>query len=415
MVEWYLLPKDDVSKVIKLKPVYRIIKVVLRSISNANSIFFDMVEKLLSKKNQTHKKIFKTLESFIKEMSVIDILSELLNRLGVTKKINMDTIDSPKKINDIISKNVDIISRDKMWVIVGTLQLIESKLNKISSSERANCISKVLLLGTLRFNSSEYYKLVMRILEELFKDKNSDLILVDSTLIVKIWFNILTLSTDPDLYSTILHFIADVISSAVTSKSKAIGLVHHVLVWYSEINSGKSIEDSFKNTIFEGIYDNNQELFSTHYCQSIDLFLGTFRSDAEDQESNKLVSEIFNNIMSALNKPSKSASFAKIWNELFKCLAIIGSNEENVNKFVSTFLSLPSDIQDNLYSHFDIDNINLDSSKSSSSKKFSVSVVFKLLRSFFKYGLNEKVSEKDQLRVYTICDDLICKLATNEP
>ena len=304
-----------------------------------------------------------------------------------------------------------LLEKEKMWIIIGTLQLIEKKLAKTESKDRDQLMQSlrdIMTLGTLRFRASEYdhtlyYKLIIRILDELFKEKNSDLIMNETALIIKMWFNILTISTDPDLASMTFRFIERIISLALNTKKKASDLVYNILLWYSDMNNND--------------YDEKQSeiLFSTHYWQSIDLFLSTFKSDAEDSESSKLVSEIFNNIMSVLNKPSKSASFAKIWNELFKCLAVIGSNENNVNKFVSTFLSLPGDIQDNLYTYFDIDNVNLDSSKNSDSKKFDVSTIYKILRSFFKYGLVEGKSRREQLRVYTIWDDLICKLATNAP
>ena len=262
-----------------------------------------------------------------------------------------------------------------------------------------------MILGTLRFKASEYdhtlsYKLIIRILDELFKEKNSDLIIIETALIIKMWFNILTISTDPDLAYQVCRTYYTI---GFNTKKKANDLVYNLLLWYSDMNNND--------------YDENQSeiLFSTHNWQSIDLFLSTFKSDAENSESNKLVSEIFNNIMSVLNKSSKSASFAKIWNELFKCLAVIGSDENNVNKFVSTFISLPGDIQDNLYTYFDIDNFNLDSSKNVQSKKFNVSTIYEILRSFFKYGLVEGKFRQEQLRVYTIWDDLICKLATNAP
>lgn len=225
----------------------------------------------------------------------------------------------------------------------------------------------------------------------------------------------MTLSTDPELYQNNLKFIEKVLIQNVSNKKKANDIVHQILTWFSGFNNNKEGFESLKGTIFEGIYDENTELFSSHYCQSIDLFLASFTSDSEDAESNNLVSNIFNSIMSALNKPSKSPSFAKIWNELFKCLAIIGTNEENVDKFVSTFMSLPGEIRDNLYTHFEITNINLDSSKSKSPKKFSVRIIYKLLKTFFKHGLGDEVSKEDQIRTYTICNDLICILATKEP
>lgn len=420
IVEWYLLPKDEVSKVISLKPAHKVIKAVLKNIPNANSVFFDMVEKLLKKKNQTHKKIFETLESFISEMSVVEIIDELLKRLGLNNQVTEKAIDSPKVLTEIISQIDQKTSKETMWIIVGTLQLINKKIDKVPKEQKNDCMINLMFLATLRFNASEYehsmyYKLVIGMITECFSKSSADRILTDATLLIRVWFNVLTLSTDPDLYSVNLKFIEEIISSAVAAKKKANDIVHNVLVWYSDINSNKEVEEAFKGTIFDGVYENNSELFSTHYCQAIDLFLGSFKSDAEDEESNKLVSEIFNNIMSALNKPSKSASFAKIWNELFKCLAIIGSNEENVHKFVTTFLSLPGDIQDNLYTHFDIDNVNLDSAKQSNTKKFTVQIIYQILKSFFKYGLRDEVSNRDQIRVYTICDDLICKLATSEP
>ena len=76
LVEYYLLPKDDVEKVISLQPVHRIIEVILNNISNANSIFFDMVQRLLVKRsesmnNQSNKKA-KQAESG-KNVNVSDI------------------------------------------------------------------------------------------------------------------------------------------------------------------------------------------------------------------------------------------------------------------------------------------------------------------------------------------------------
>jgi len=392
--------------------------VILRNISNANSIFYDLIERLLKKRTQTHKKIFETLESFIKEMSVPDILNELLKRLNMSTDINEQSIDSPSKLNSLIIEG-ELKDKESMWVIVGTLQIVLKRLQKISKEDKKKLIIPLALLATIRFKAGEYehtmyYKLLLNLLKECFKEK-IDSLLDDATIPIKIWFNALTLSTDPELYNIVLKFLQDIIINSLANKKKANELVHSILVWYSDLNNTKDSEDSLKGTIFEKCYEANSELFSTHYCQSIDLFLATFRADADDPNSNKLVSDIFNNIMSALNKPSKSASFAKIWNELFKCLAIIGNNEESVDKFVSTFLSLPGDIQDNLYTHFEIDNVSLDSTKKSNTKKFTVSIIYKLLKSFIKLGMKEEHQQKDQLRVYTICDDLICKLATNEP
>jgi hypothetical protein len=258
------------------------------------------------------------------------------------------------------------IDKEFMWIIVGTLQIVEKQSNKLSIEERETCLINLLQLGSLRFNASMhehtmYYKLILNLIKT-FKDKSSEPILKYSAVPIKLWFNVLSLSTDPDLYLMTLKFIEDAFSSSYM-KNKGEQLVHIILVWFSDLNSNKDINEKLKESVFEGLYDHNTELFSSHYCQAIDLFLGTFRADSDDAESNNLVSNIFTNIMSALNKPSKSASFAKIWNELFKCLAIIGNNEENVEQFVSTFLSLPGDIQDNLYTHFETNNINLNSAK----------------------------------------------------
>jgi len=186
-------------------------------------------------------------------------------------------------------------------------------------------------------------------------------------------------------------------------------------MWFSDFNNTNQKFKELQGSIFEGLYEENSELFSSHYCQSIDLFLASFSSDSEDPEPSKLVSNIFNSIMSALTKPSKSPSFAKIWNELFKCLAIIGTNQENIDKFVSTFMSLPGDIRDSLYTHFEITNVNLDSGKESNQKKFTVSIIYKLLRSFLSTYLVDGISKEDQIRTYTICNDLICTFATKEP
>lgn len=419
IVEWYLLPQDKVGSVISLKSAQKISKTILKNISNANSIFFDLIDRLLSKKTQTHKKIFETLEEFIEEMSVLEILDELLSRLDLTNDITEQQLESPSKIDKIIHFK-QVKSKHDMWVVVGTLQIIVKRLAKVSQEEKKTCLNNLVQLATLRFKANEYehtmyYKLCLSMIKECYKESNADSLIYDATLPVRIWFNVLTLSTDVELYGITLKFLEKILTQSVSAKSKANDIVHSILVWFADINNTKNASGSLKGSIFDGLYDNNPELFSTHYCQSIDLFLATFSSDPNDSESNKLVSEIFNNIMSALNKPSKSASFAKIWNELFKCLAIIGHNEGNVDKFVSTFLSLPGDIQDNLYTHFSIDNVSMDSTNEDNHKKFSVSVIYKILRSFFKYGLTEDIESKNQLRVYTICNDLICKLATPQP
>ena len=70
-------------------------------------------------------------------------------------------------------------------------------------------LKDTMILGTLRFKASEYdhtlyYKHIIRILDELFKEKNSDLIMNETALIIKMWFNILTISTDLDLASSSL-------------------------------------------------------------------------------------------------------------------------------------------------------------------------------------------------------------------
>lgn len=178
--------------------------------------------------------------------------------------------------------------------------------------------------------------------------------------------------------------------------------MHSVLVWYSDLSRTKDLAAALSGTIFDKVYEVNPNIFSTHYCQSIDLFLATFRAESDDANSSKLVSEIFDNILQALVKPSMSLSFAKIWNELFKCLAIIGNNDECIDRFVGTFLSLPGDVQDNLYTHFEIDNVSLDSTKKNSAKKFTVPIIYKILRSFMRNGLKDDHPQRDQLRVYTI-------------
>jgi hypothetical protein len=98
IVEWYLLPKDKVNKVIamnsynksqdntfesKSNPALKIITMIISNIKDASRIFFDLIKRLLNKKNQSHRKIFATLEPFIEEMSVPNILKELLNRLEI--------------------------------------------------------------------------------------------------------------------------------------------------------------------------------------------------------------------------------------------------------------------------------------------------------------------------------------------
>ena len=60
--EWYIFPMSDVSKVINLKSINAIIDFILKNILNAHNVFFEFIERLLLKQNQTHKKIFKTLE-----------------------------------------------------------------------------------------------------------------------------------------------------------------------------------------------------------------------------------------------------------------------------------------------------------------------------------------------------------------
>ncbi|CAI2384890.1 unnamed protein product [Moneuplotes crassus] len=420
ILEWFLLPKEKVSKVISLKSAQKISSIILRKLKNANSIFFDLIEKLVKRKSQNHKRIFSTVEVFIKDMKVTEILNELLRRLGIATKINESNIDSSEKLK-ALCKATPRMGKDKMWIIVGTLQIISKRLQKIGKDERSACLLNLVHLGTLRFNAKQrehtcYYKLLLSLIKECSKDASFDDLLIDANLPVKFWFNILTLSTDPELYSINLKFIEKVLLDSVLNKKKAHDIVHKILVWFSEFNKdNKEGFSSLKGTIFEGIYDEDPELFSSHYCQSIDLFLASFRTDSNDSDSSKLVSNIFNSIMSALNKPSKSPSYAKIWNELFKCLAIIGTNDENVDKFVSTFVSLPGDIRDNLYTHFSMDNISLDSTKQSSQRKLTVKIVYKLLRSFFKYGLQDQTSKEDLLRTYTICNDMICILATKEP
>lgn len=322
IVEWYLLPKEKVDKVINLKSANKITKIILRNISNANSIFFDLIERLLKKKTQTHKKIFETLEDFIKEMSVPEILNELLHRLNVSSEIIDQSIDSSNKLNELVHIK-DVKSKENMWVIVGTLQIIMKRISKISGDEKKTCSIALVQLGTLRFKADEYehtmyYKLILNLIKECFKENNSDSFLVDATLPIRLWFNVLTLSNDPELYHLNLKFLEKILVQSMSTKKKANDIVHSILVWFSDLNNNKEAEKNLKGSIFDGLYKNNNELFSAHYCQSIDLFLACFRSDSEDAESNKLVSDIFNDIMSALNKPSKSASFAKIWNELFK-------------------------------------------------------------------------------------------------
>lgn len=135
IVEWYLLPQEKVGKVINLKSAQKISKVILRKISNANSIFFDLIDRLLAKRTQTHKKIFSTLEEFIKEMSVSEILDELLNRLQLQKGVTEQEIDSVEKLHNLIYIK-ETKEKNQMWVIVGTLQIIMKRIGKISQDER---------------------------------------------------------------------------------------------------------------------------------------------------------------------------------------------------------------------------------------------------------------------------------------
>ena len=299
-------------------------------------------------------------------MHVPDILNEILNRLKVSDEIQERSVESPDKIKESI-KESKVYEKESTWVIVGTLQIIWKRFQKISKEEKKSWLISLLLLSTLRFKASEqehtmYYKLLLSLMRECFKDKNADCMFVDATLPIKMWFNTLTLSTDPKLYILMFKFIEDIVINWLRSK-KVNELVHSVLVWYSDLNRTNDLENTLNGTIFEKIYESNPDMLSTNYCQSIDLFLANFRVETENINSNKLVSYIFNNILQALVKPSKSLCFAKIWNELFKWLAIIGSNDESVDRFVSTFLSLPDDIQDNLFTHFEIDNVSLDSTK----------------------------------------------------
>lgn len=137
ILEWYLLPQEKVSKVINLKPAHKISKIILKNISNANSIFFDLIERLLQKKTQTHKKIFETLEPFIKEMSVPEILKELLSRLNIATEAQDQNIDSPEAITKLI-KHKEAKAKESMWIAVGTLQIIRKRLQKISKEDKKN-------------------------------------------------------------------------------------------------------------------------------------------------------------------------------------------------------------------------------------------------------------------------------------
>lgn len=131
IVEWYLLPQACVGQVISLKSAYLIIESILRNISNAHSVFFDLVERLLRKRSQSHKKIFSTLEPFIKEMHVPDILREILSRLDVSTDIQDNSIDSTDKIRQIIQMP-KVYEKESVWVIVGTLQIVSKRLQKAS-------------------------------------------------------------------------------------------------------------------------------------------------------------------------------------------------------------------------------------------------------------------------------------------
>lgn len=76
----------------------------------------------------------------------------------------------------------------------------------------------LMLLSTLRFKASDrdhtmYYKLLLSLMRECYKDNAHDHALLDATLPVKAWFNALTLSTDPELYMLQLQFVEDLVLS----------------------------------------------------------------------------------------------------------------------------------------------------------------------------------------------------------
>ena len=174
IVEWFLLPQEKVGKVISLKSAHKISKKILQKIKNASSIFFDLIERLIEKKMQNHKLIFSTLSEFIKELSVTDVVVELLRRLGISTELEETDIDSHEKLNEIC-KSGEVTNKNKMWIIVGTLQIIAKKLPKIERDQKEKCLRYFLLLGTLRFKASEqehtlFYKLLLNLIKECSRD-----------------------------------------------------------------------------------------------------------------------------------------------------------------------------------------------------------------------------------------------------
>ena len=158
----------------------------------------------------------------IKGISVTDIFDELLTRVGLSREINETNIDSHEKLNELCKKT-KIVEKNKMWIIVGTLQIISKRLNKIENKHKSECLINLVLLGALRFNATEhehslYYKLLLSLINECSKDNSFDKLLVDPTLPVKFWFNILTLSTDTELYHINLKFIEKILIQTVTYK-----------------------------------------------------------------------------------------------------------------------------------------------------------------------------------------------------
>jgi hypothetical protein len=269
---------------------------ILQKLPNPNGIFFDLIERLITCKSQSHKKIFKTVEGFIKDMKVTEILQELLKRLEISQEIHEYSLDTSEKLTQLCqpSKKVD---KAKLWIIVGTLQIISKRLQRVEKQDRFECLKYLLLLGSIGQSLKDtneremscYYKLLLGLVRETSKDVQFDELLEDPRILVKFWFSILSQTTDSELYSINLKFIEKVLLNSNNNKSKAHNVVHQILVWFSELSGDKGEFDRLNGTIFEGLYQSNPEMFSAHYCQSIDLFLASFKSDSDDPDSSKLV------------------------------------------------------------------------------------------------------------------------------
>ena len=128
----------------------------------------------------------------------------------------------------------------------------------------------------------------------------------------------------------------------------------------------------------EDIWARSKFIFNSLLSINRFIFV-TFRAESDDANSNKLVFNIFNSILQTLVKPLMLFSLAKIWNELFKWLAIVDNNDETIDRFVGTFLSLSGNVQDNIYTHFEVNNVSLDSAKKNNTMKFTVPIIYKIL------------------------------------